>query len=532
MLEIEREADTGGLSIKQMIENAGQGIAEKIIHAHSHTNDASALGLIGSGNNGNDTLVALIVLAQAGWTTSAYMAGSRKENNPYVMQLEESGGKVMYFDEDKRGLSLKKLIRNHTYVLDGLLGTGIKLPLRDNISKILTWTRSIIEKFPQKSVVVAVDCSSGVDCDTGEVAIESLTADITICMAAIKIGMLKFPAFKLMGALSVVDIGLPRKLKSFRKISREVVDKSMVREIIPERPLNAYKGTFGSTLVVAGSVNYTGAALLAGKAAYRVGAGLVSMAVPSPLHAALAGHFPEAIWVLLPHELGIIAANAESVVRENLDGISSVLIGPGIGQEGTTKEFLGCLLNFQKAPIGTRMGFIDPGKGKPKNNFQIPALVIDADGLKLIAQFDEWFKAIPDSTVLTPHPGEMAILTGLSKDEIQAARLANAERFAKEWGHIIVLKGAVTVIASPDGKTGVVPIATPALARAGTGDVLAGMIAGLLAQGVDPFLAACASVWLHAQAGLASAERLGTTASVLAGDVLDEIPGVISKLEN
>lgn len=532
MVGIENDAAAGGLDYEQMIENAGKGIADKI-YAHSHNKESQSLGLIGSGNNGNDTLVALTNLAQRGWSTAAYLAGDREENDLYITRLKEKGGKVFYFDEDSRGQRLKTLINNHTYVLDGLLGTGFKLPLRENISRILARTQSTIERLDTKPVLVAIDCSSGVNCDTGEVSPESLKADITLCMAAIKIGMLKFPAFELLGEVSVVDIGLPSKLKALRKIKREMVDKSMVKDIIPDRPMDAHKGTFGSTLVVAGSINYTGAALLAGKAAYLVGSGLVNMAVPSPLYAPLAGHFPEATWVLLPNEMGVINPDAVSVLKMNLAESSSVLVGPGIGLEGTTKDFLGGLLKLQKASFGSKMGLIDTAE--PKTQIKVehfPGLVIDADGLKLIAQFDDWYKNIPPFTVLTPHPGEMAILTGISKDEIQESRLAHAERFAKKWGHIVVLKGAVTVIASPVGKTSVVPIATPALARAGTGDVLAGMIAGLLAQGVDPFPAAYAAVWLHAKAGLAAAIRLGTAASVLAGDLLEMIPGEIAKLNN
>lgn len=158
-------------------------------------------------------------------------------------------------------------------------------------------------------------------------------------------------------------------------------------------------------------------------------------------------------------------------------------------------------------------------------------MVIDADGLKLLAQIKDWQKKIPAPAVLTPHPGEMAVLTELSKDEIQETRLEIAGKYAKEWGHVVVLKGAFTVVASPDGRTTVIPVASPALARAGTGDVLAGLIVGLRAQGVDAYEAAVAGAWIHAQAGLYAADDLGTTASVLAGDVLDSVSDVMSDLE-
>jgi NAD(P)H-hydrate epimerase len=158
-------------------------------------------------------------------------------------------------------------------------------------------------------------------------------------------------------------------------------------------------------------------------------------------------------------------------------------------------------------------------------------MVFDADGLTLLSQITDWHKKIPADSILTPHPGEMASLTGLSKAKIQEDRQAIAGRFAENWKHIVVLKGAFTVVASPDGRITVIPVASPALARAGTGDVLAGLITGLRAQGLDAFDAAVAGAWIHAQAGLYAADDLGTTTSVLAGDVLASISDVLSDLE-
>jgi NAD(P)H-hydrate epimerase len=177
------------------------------------------------------------------------------------------------------------------------------------------------------------------------------------------------------------------------------------------------------------------------------------------------------------------------------------------------------------------MGFVrSTASSAAEEEVKLPPMVIDADGLKLLARLVDWQSKLPNQTILTPHPGEMAVISGLSKDEIQADRINIAARFAKEWGHILVLKGAFTIIADPDGKIAVIPVATPALARAGTGDVLAGLIVGLRAQGVDAFQAAMAGAWIHAQAGLLAAQQLGNTASVLAGDVLRAVPQVLSKL--
>jgi NAD(P)H-hydrate epimerase len=306
----------------------------------------------------------------------------------------------------------------------------------------------------------------------------------------------------------------------------------MVRQLLPERPPEAHKGTFGTALVVAGSVNYTGAALLAGKAAYRVGAGLVTLAVPESLQAALAGHFPEATWLPLPEEMGVIAGEAAQVVWDNLERPTALLIGPGFGLEEPTRRVLARLLDRTAPPHRSQIGFIRTERGADTQELlQLPPLVIDADGLKLLAKLPDWAEKLPGVAVLTPHPGEMAILSGLEVAEIQADRLGVAERFAGQWDHVVVLKGAYTVIASPDGRSRVIPVATAALARAGTGDVLAGLIAGLRAQGVEAYEAASAGCWIHAQCGLVAKRKTGSTASVLAGDVLEAVSPVMASLE-
>ena len=307
----------------------------------------------------------------------------------------------------------------------------------------------------------------------------------------------------------------------------------MVTAMLPERPVDAHKGTFGTALIAAGSVNYTGAALLAGQAAYRSGAGLVTLAVPAPLHGVLAGHFPEATWVLLPSEQGVISRDAAEVLMKNWERATALLIGPGFGKEDTTREFIA---NILSGPAGRkkaagRIGFVQvQADDQQEKAGATPALVVDADGLRLMSKIKDWQKLLPGPAILTPHPGEMSALTGLSVDEIQGDRQAIASRYAKEWGHVIVLKGAFTVVAAPDERVVIIPVASPALARAGTGDVLAGIIVGLRAQGVEPFDAAVAGAWIHAQAGLYAADDLGAAASVLAGDVLDSISDVMSDL--
>ena len=270
--------------------------------------------------------------------------------------------------------------------------------------------------------------------------------------------------------------------------------------------------------------------MLAGRAAYRVGAGLVTMAIPSLLHPVLAGQFPEATWLLLPHETGVISTEATDVLLNHLDHAKALLLGPGFGAEETTRNFIENLIKGKSSgkKNGSRIGFVHDEKktGDPKVN-SLPPMVVDADGLRLIKKIQDWDKLLPPMTVLTPHPGEMAELTGKSIAEIQSDRQDIARAYSKLWGHVVVLKGALTVIAKPDGRITVIPVASSALAKAGTGDVLSGLIVGLLAQGVEPYSAAIAGAWIHAQAGLFALDRVGNPASVMASDVIDSISDVL-----
>ena len=533
---IEQEADGSGLTYEKMMENAGHNLSREVLRLAYAQDDEEAiqvLGLIGPGNNGGDTLVALAYLAEKGWKAHAYIIHRKVTGDALIKRLEKAGGEIHLAEKDESFQQLQAFLENADVVLDGVLGTGFKLPLKDEIGSALAAVQGIVAEMEWPPYIIAVDCPSGVDCDTGQVAAQTIPADATVTMAAVKQGLIKLPAYDLIGELRVVEIGRLDDLKAWRAVKNEVADEGLAFSLLPLRPTDAHKGTFGTALIAAGSINYTGAALLAGKAAYRSGAGLVTLAIPASLHGALAGQFPEATWVLLPHEMGVIASGAADVLIKNLERATALLVGPGLGLEDTTKDFIVNLLNG--APDKTahgRMGFVQGAGAKtdPKPA-SLPPMVFDADGLKLLAKLPDWPKLLPVPAILTPHPGEMSVLTGLSTDEIQKDRLTVARKFSQEWGHVVVLKGAFTVIAAPDGRTTTIPVATPALARAGTGDVLAGLITGLRAQGVDAYDAARAGAWIHAQAGLAAAEFQGSTGAVMAGDVLEAIPDVISDLD-
>ncbi|MCW5876073.1 MAG: NAD(P)H-hydrate dehydratase [Anaerolineales bacterium] len=499
MVAIEQAADAAGWSYAHMMEAAGASLAESVT-AHSHSPEKSVVALVGPGNNGGDALVALRLLAAEGCKAQALLVGERPAGDKLAQQAKKAGVTVKPFTLR----SARAALARSTVVLDALLGTGARLPLREPFAQALELAAQVLAAREQPPLLVAVDCPSGMDCQNGEVAPQTLAADLTVCMAAIKQGMLTVSAFPYLGQLEVGDIGLPADLPAWGAIRREVIDSSMAQAALPRRPLDAHKGTFGTAMIVAGSQKFPGAALLAAEAAYRSGAGLVSVAASAGVQAALAGHLPEATWQLLPQADGGIAAEAAPQLAEALSRSTAMLLGPGLGRAAATGAFVRAALDLT-----------------------LPPLVVDADGLRWLVEIEDWPQHLPPGTVLTPHPGEMEALSGLSSDQIQANRLELAEQYAQMWGHVLVLKGAFTVVAASDGRSALLPLATPALARAGSGDVLAGIITGLRAQGVPAYEAACAGAWLHGQAALRAAARLGGIGGVLAGDLAAELPALM-----
>jgi len=367
-----------------------------------------------------------------------------------------------------------------------------------------------VKRSTASPFVVAVDCPSGLDCDTGELAEESLPADLTVTLAAAKPGLFNFPGAAIVGELVYGDIGLSSRQTELASIDREVATAETIRALLPARPPDAHKGTFGRALIVAGSINYPGAAALAGRAAYLAGAGLVTIAAPSPVQAMIAGEVPECTW--LPLGDALESSDVDRLANE-LASAEGTLLGPGLGLEPSTAGFVGALFELLEAES------------------KLPPMVVDADGLKLVANIEGWNALLPEGSVLTPHPGEMSALSGTEIQEIQSSRHKVAIDRASEWGTVLVLKGAFTVIAHPDGQSALIPIATAALATAGTGDVLAGLVVGYLSQGLEAYEAAVLASYVHGRAGLLAATAVGTAASVVASDVADAIPRAIAELE-
>ena len=527
MVAIEKKANAAGLRYDRMMQNAGFSLAEIVMGRYGNSPNKQVLGMVGPGNNGGDTLIALAFLQRAGWKATALLAKERVKDDPLIETVAEQGGEIIQFNAIEQKEILAPVFRASSVILDGLLGTGFKLPLRGNIAEILIWAAH----YGSHAHIVAVDCPSGTDCDSGLCAPETLHAEMTVCMAAVKQGLLHLPAVGRTGEVIRADIGLHPDALAAVKDETVVMDCELAGAMIPMRPADAHKGTFGKCMIVGGSVPYPGAPTLSAQAAYRAGAGLVCTAVPAAIYDGLTGSMPESIWLTLPHTIGQLNGAAADVILANLEKTHTLLVGPGMGCDKPAQDFIRSLLDFSpKNKQGQLTGFISNKSFQMEEAIVQPGFVIDADALRILPLIKNWHKKLQKMAVLTPHPGEMSALTGLAVEEIQKNRIKIACQFAAEFRQVVVLKGAVTVIASPDGKRAVVPIATPALATAGSGDVLAGIIAGLLAQGVNAFEGAAAGAWVHAAAGLAAAQDHGQTASVMARDIIVHIPVVLKNI--
>jgi hydroxyethylthiazole kinase-like uncharacterized protein yjeF len=500
MRELEkRAASEYGLTSQILMENAGKSAAEILVQ-HFRPNYSveglEVLLLIGPGNNGGDGLVMARHLEEWGARTSFYYW---KEHHLVV-----HGQKI---PEIRTVAELEVTIQQSDYVVDALLGTGTSRPLPEDMRTLLARVRQEREERPQLRVV-AIDLPTGLNADTGAVDPGTIKADMTITLACPKVGFFFFPGRDYIGELYVGDIGLPPELES--NLPREMLTADLIDAILPKRPLESNKGTFGKVMLLCGSLPYPGSAYLAGTAAARIGAGLVTLAVTERILPIYASAFHEATFVILPEAQEGSFARV-STLTEHLEGYRSLLIGPGLGQSPYTREVI--------------LELLEHLRGLPDE--KRPHLIVDADGLNNLSALEKWWTLLPQGTVITPHPGEMSRLChGLKVSGGNIDRLPLAESKAREWQVTLVLKGACTIVANPDGHVRLNWLANPALATAGTGDVLAGMVVGLLAQSVSPYDAASAAVYLHTAAAELVSDEIGH-AGLLAADLLPKIPRAI-----
>jgi NAD(P)H-hydrate epimerase len=476
----------GGAAALELMERAGAAVARDV---EVHCADGPVAVVCGKGNNGGDGLVAARHLREAGHEVAVVC----------VAPLDEFSGDA--------GENLRRLpgdapvsladgmqaIAEAAVAVDALLGTGFAGEPHGEIA-------TAIEALNTAAApVVAVDVPSGVDASTGVVLAGAVRAAVTVTFHAAKPGLWIRPGKAYAGEVHVVDIGIPRGAPSSATIG---LIANSVRERLPRRGAESTKFASGQVLVAGGSRGLAGAPRMASRASMRAGAGYVIACVPRSLQDAIAGaDTPELMTRGLAEEDGALAASAVATVLENIRPGGALALGPGLGRSDAAVSFARELARQADAPM-----------------------VLDADGLNAHAGRLGDLAARGRATVLTPHAGELGRLLELDSKQIERERLRHVRAAAEQAHAVVVLKGDDTLIAAADGHVAVSQGGTPALATAGTGDVLTGVIAALLAQRLDPFTAACAGVWLHAESGREAARRQGSVEGVIASDVIESLP--------
>lgn len=526
MRAAEEAAVAAGSDWAVLMERAGIGVAEAALAHCAPWAGRTVLALVGPGNNGGDALVAARHLADAGAQVTLY-CWRRNRVDDNLLACRARGIREVHAADDADGTLLRAMLAEATLVVDGLLGTGARPPADDLAAIIAAVNAARAQRADLR--VVAIDLPSGVAADDGQVATVAIRADLTVATGLLKRGLLLWPGRGYAGTIVVAPIGLG-SLDEAVTMS-ELLTATQARSFLPARPADAHKGVFGKVLVLAGSINYPGAAALACAGAQRSGAGLVTLATGRNV-LALAKVPPEV--TLLPvaeGDWGAIGPAAVDELADDLPRYQALLIGPGLGQAEMTRQLVLRLFGLDQVRSRARVGFVAVGEAiahLPQKTVELPPTVIDADGLNLLASASGWFERLsPERCVLTPHPGEMRRLLGVT--ELTPDTVAVAAEAAQRWRQTVVLKGATTVIAAPDGHTLIHDGPNPALATAGSGDVLAGLIAGLMAQGCAPFAAAALGVYLHGAAGAKARAAMGD-AGVVAGDLLPLVPQAIREL--
>lgn len=461
--------------------------------------------LAGCGNNGGDAFAAARLLHSKGADVRVYLVGSGSGIAGDALVnlgiLGKIGIKIIELIEEKQIHSFYVNIEKSDLLLDGLFGTGLSREVGGLASKVIERVNA------SKRPVLSIDIPSGIDGATGAVRGTGIRATSTVTFCLPKTGLVLHPGCEYTGKLIVADIGIPPCIIDKQNIRSELIDSDTVANMLPERFANSSKGDYGRVMLLTGSTGMTGSGCLASMAALRAGAGLVYTAVPASLAHIYGARLTEP--VILPLEdvgSGYLAVQSIPHILDHMKRMDVAAIGPGLSCKEHSKEIVEKIIKESTIP-----------------------LVLDADALNAIAENPEILKELSVDAVITPHPGEMARLTELSIESVQADRVGVAKRVAMEYGVTVVLKGSRTVVAQPDGHFYVNPSGNVGMATAGTGDVLMGIIAGLLAQGATIRDSAVAGVYLHGLAGDMAADELGMY-SMLASDVIMHLPQAFSKI--
>jgi len=449
--------------------------------------DKHILIICGAGNNGGDGLAIARLLFLDGYFVHIYMP-----MHPAKMTEET---KCQYQTGEKYGIPIvEKPEMDYDIIIDALFGIGLSRPLEGEFKELIGWCNK------GKAVRIAVDMPSGISADTGAVLGEAFLADMTVTFGFAKAGQMVYPGAGFCGKLIVADIGIDDKSMLDTLPSLCCLEDSDISEKFPKRKKDSHKGSFGKVLVIAGSNTMAGAAWFSGKGAYLSGCGLVEIFTPEKNRDILLTKLPEAIVTDYSQDSLDV-----SLLREKIDWADVILAGPGIGLSHTAEVIIKEVLSQKEKPV-----------------------VLDADGLNIIAANPSLLKKTKADVVITPHLGEMSRLTGREISQIKENLIHSAKSFAEKYHVVCVLKDARTVIASQENCC-INPTGCNGMASGGSGDVLSGLIAGILAQNKTPMEAAALGAYIHGKAG-EDAARLQGNASMLASDILNQIPQVIKEL--
>jgi NAD(P)H-hydrate epimerase len=490
-----------------LMENAGRAVAdqaEAMLRDGGPGDQRNVCLICGKGNNGGDGFVAARMLAENGFQASVFLLGHVRDVKGDALanakKLNKAGLKIHEITSRAKLASLKKNLTGSHLIIDAIFGTGFRGPVEKSIGGAIALINA--SGLP----VLSADIPSGVDGETGQALSCAIRADVTVTMGLLKTGLLFHPGRTLAGKVVITDIGFPERAIADQKINIRLAGQSLAREWLPARRPDAHKGSCGTVLALAGSAGLTGAAFLTSLSAMRSGAGLVYLGIPESLNDIMEAKLTEVITKPLPETRNrTLSLQAMERIEKLTGKADALVIGPGLSAHPETAELVQSVIR----------------------SINLPA-VLDADGLNALATRPELLSC-QAPLILTPHYGELSRLMKVEISQIKAGPLKYALEAAKQFNHVIVLKGAPTVTALPDGRAWINPTGNSGMATAGSGDVLAGLIAGLLAQGLAPERAAVLGVYLHGLAGdLAAAGK--TEYCMLAGDILDALPEAYKKL--
>jgi NAD(P)H-hydrate epimerase len=514
-----------GIPAIVLMENAGRGVFEEAVKSFGDPAKKKVVVVAGRGGNGGDALVAARYFFKSGAKVAAFLLVLEKElsTEPQLNFKIITNLKIKKQILSKKKINIfKRRVEEADLLIDGIFGFGFKGRATGLIRRVIEVINEARAKNSQIKVV-SVDLPSGLDATTGRVAGGAIEADLTVTLGIPKTGLLKSCAGKFVGILKVVDIGLFEKL-SLKRPKKNLPDFTVSKEItglLPRRQWDDHKSRRGRLLIIAGSQNMSGAAILSARAAARSGSGLIYLAVPQPVQKMVVPKIPEIITFGLPAtSKGTFSKEAFEALKEKLSQCDAIALGPGLTSEKQTSIFVCRLLEFWQ------------------KKFSDKSLLVDADGLNIISANNQWAQNFyrqlhrkKTNLIFTPHAGEFSRLTGQKTTVIQKNRSRLARKFAVKTGVVLVLKGARSVIAGPDGKVYINSSGTPVLATAGSGDVLTGLIGGLLAQKLPALAAARAGVFIHGLAGEIAGEKIGPVGPV-ASDIVETIPAAYNKILN